>query len=113
MEKISKFLIFIIPLGLGVFIWQGIWFPKNPNSAETKVFLVEAGQGSREIAKNLQEQGLIKSKNLFRIYALTKGAAYNLQAGRYLLSPLMAVPEIVKKFESGDVIKEKITIIEG
>lgn len=115
MKKFPNYLIifiFII-LGLGVFAWQGIYLPKNPKSAENKIFLIKSGQGSGEIAKNLQEEGLIKSKNLFRVYALTKGKAYNLQAGRYLLSPSMAVPEIVKKFAEGDVIKETITIIEG
>jgi len=109
----KKYLILFLILIIGFFVWQGIYLPKNPDSAEMKIFLVKRGEGIKEISINLKKQGLIQSASLFRLYTLTQGVAGKLQAGEYLLSPSMTIPEITKKFVSGNVIKEKITIIEG
>lgn len=106
------FALFFVLL-VGIFVWQGIYLPKDIGSSKEVIFKIEKGQGAKEISLNLSKQGIIKSSLLFRLYALTKGAAGRLQAGEYLLSPSMTIPEIVNKFFLGEVIKEKITIIEG
>ena len=108
---VSLFLIFVF-LVLFIF-WRGIYTPLNPQSQETKIFAIKKGEGSKEIAANLEREGLIRWAPFFRIYVINKGVAKNLQAGQYQLSFAMSIPEMVKKFVSGDVIKEKITIIEG
>ena len=105
------FLFFV--LCSSVFIWQGIYLPKVPDSREAVIFSAEKGQGSKEISIKLEQQGLIKSGPLFRLYVLHRGVAVKLQAGDYLLSPAMTIPEIANKFVAGDIIKEKITIVEG
>ena len=96
-----------------IFIYQGTYFPKEPDSTETVIFLVKQGEGAKEISINLKKQDLIKDSFLFRVYALAQGRAEKLQAGEYELSPGMAIPEIVNKLASGDRIKKMITIIEG
>jgi len=95
-----------------LFVWQGIYLPKNPLGKE-KIFAIGKGEGVREISFHLEKEGLIKSRLFFRIYVLSKGVSRNLQAGDYSLSPSMTIPEIAKKIVSGEVIKEKITILEG
>jgi UPF0755 protein len=113
-RKILSYLLLAIIIILGsVFTWSGIYLPKNPNSNESVVFTIKKGDGGREIAVNLEEKDLIKVATLFRIYNIFKGTSGELQAGEYLLSPSMTVPEITKKFVLGDVITENITIIEG
>ena len=112
MKKILLF-IFLLIVCLALFlIWQGIFLPKNPAGKE-KIFEIRKGEGIREISFYLEKEGLIKSRLFFRIYVLLKGFSRKLQAGDYLLSPSMTIPEIVQKFVLGDTIKEKITIIEG
>ena len=76
-------------------------------------FAIKKGEGTKEIAVNLEKERLIRMATLFRIYTIFTGVSDKLQAGEYLLSPSMAIPEIAEKFVSGDVIKETITIIEG
>jgi len=107
----ASFLFFV--LTLAVFVWEGIYVPKTPGFKETKIFSAEKGEGTKQISINLEKQGFIKYGFLFRFYALTRGVADKLQAGDYLLSPSMAMPEITKKLVSGDIVREKITIIEG
>lgn len=110
-KKVS--LIVILLLALTIFFYWGVFLPKNAASLETKIFSVEKGEGTKEIAMNLEKEGLIKSAPLFRVYTLTWGLSDKLQAGEYLLSSSMAVPEIAGKMAKGEVLKENFTIIEG
>lgn len=90
-----------------------ILIAKNPGSEKELFFTVEKGEGSKEIALNLEEEGIIWWGPVFRFYVLTTGVSSQLQAGTYLLSSSMNIPKIVDKFVQGDVAKETITIPEG
>lgn len=113
MEKKIIFILVIIFLLSVIFVWQAIYLPKEPKSEKEIIFDIEKGQGTKEISINLKKEGLIKSVTLFRLYTLFKGISGKLQAGEYSLSPSMKIPEIANKFVLGDVIEEKIIIIEG
>ena len=118
MKKIKKiifyFLFFILLFSLFIFfLWQAIYLAKIPYDKESKIFTIEKGQGLKEISTNLEKEGIIKSDFLFNLYAIFSKKSTKLQAGKYELSSSMAIPEIVEKFVKGEVIKEKITIIEG
>ena len=106
------FAIFIISLFLFYF-WYSIYFPIEVGSKREIVFEIKKGEGGKEISKNLKREGLIRSGIPFRFYTYFKGVARKLQSGSYLLSPSMTIPQMVEKFVKGDVIKEKITILEG
>jgi len=95
------------------FLWQGIYLAKNPAEKENKIFSIAKGESVFQIAKNLEEEELIKNRWYFDIYTFLKGKEKRLQAGEYLLSQSLNVAEIVKKIVSGQTAKEKITIIEG
>ncbi len=84
------------------------------DAQKTEIFFeVEKGEGSRDIALNLEKEKLIRWGPLFRLYVLSKGIAGELKAGQYLLSPSMSLPQIAEKLFQGEVLKEKITLIEG
>ncbi|MCK5044791.1 endolytic transglycosylase MltG [Candidatus Parcubacteria bacterium] len=94
------------------FAWQGIYLAKSTET-QYKVFVVEKGQGLFQIASNLEEQDLIKNKIFFEIYLTWQQKSRLLQAGKYLLSASMSVPEIAAEILRGKSNQEKITIIEG
>lgn len=108
----KTFIIFIVVLIIGSLFWE-TYLPKDSLSKEGVVFNIEKGEGSREISLDLEKEELIRWAPIFRLYVLTTGVSGNLQAGSYLLSPSMNIPEIVEKFVRGEVTKETITIIEG
>jgi UPF0755 protein len=89
------------------------FLPKNPSSKKEVLFNIEKGEGSRDIAINLEKEGLIRFAPIFRIYVLTVGVSEKLQAGKYELSPSMSIYQMAKRFASGDVAKKIITIPEG
>jgi UPF0755 protein len=107
------FILLVLALIIMGFIWQGIYLPKEPGSNNSLVFSVKKGEGVKEVAINLERQGLIKSDFLFLFYTLIQRVAGKLQAGEYLLSPSMNIPQITRKIVSGEVIKIKVTFPEG
>ncbi len=106
-------LIFFCFLGSGIFLWLGIYLPKDREAAREELFLVEPGQGFLEIGSNLEEQKLIKDSLYFNVYGIFTNNFRNLQAGAYSLSSAMSVSEIIAKLAAGEVKKIVITIPEG
>lgn len=104
-------LIIIAVLG-SIFLWQGKYILKG-SYAESRVFIVERGEGVKEIAADLKADGFIKSKSLFVVLTFLQGNKNNLMAGSYELSTQMTVSEVLKKISSGDVLTEVLTVIEG
>jgi cell division protein YceG involved in septum cleavage len=78
---ISKRIKIIIPilviccLLLAVYFWIGIYQPKESGSAKSVTFSIQRGEGSREIALNLEKANLIKWESSFRVYVYFKGVA--------------------------------------
>ncbi len=110
----TRQIVFIIILALiiGFMGWQ-IYLPRNSSLKEELIFNIEKGEGSRDIAINLEKEGLIRLSPIFRIYVLTVGVSDKLQAGKYELSPSMSIYQMTKKFASGDIAKKIVTIPEG
>lgn len=108
-----KKLFFILLFGIALTLWVGLLSPQERGSLKEVVFVVEQGEGTRDIAMHLQKEGLIPSSPLFRLFVLSAGISGKLQAGTYLFSPAMSPFQISKKLAKGDVIKEEITIVEG
>jgi len=102
----------ILGLIIIVFVLQ-IFLPKSKSIGKEMIFSIVKGEGSKEIALNLEKEGLITSASVFRIYVLTIGISGKLQAGKYELSPSMSIYEIAKKLDSGDIVTKNITIPEG
>src|SRR3989344_9005854 len=85
----------------GIFFWQEIYSPKNAGAPKEIFFSAEKGESLNKIASTLEEEGLIKNALLFQGYVLLAGENDNLQAGVYLISSAMNIPEIVQKFAAG------------
>lgn len=115
MKKIVIFLMLsiFVTASLILYFWNGIYLPKSKNFSETKIIQIKKGDTLEEIAQKLEKEGLIKQARFFTLYNFISCNTPRLQAGYYLLSPSLTIPEIVGKIVGGEVIKDKITIIEG
>lgn len=103
--------IFLLVLFL-IFFFE-VYIPVNPNSHETVTYTVEKGIGDEEISSALKDLGVIRSVYFFRLYTVLSLRHLSLQAGKYNLSPKMSTYQIVKKMYSGDIVTEKLRILEG
>jgi len=118
MKKIT-FLIFAFLICI---IVGSLWFleKKAPMtrggfSNTKKDFEVLEGDGSTEVGRKLEEDGLIKSKYLFYYYVWRTGTDNKIQAGKYELSSNLALSQIVEILIKGKIKKEliKLTVPEG
>jgi len=107
---LSIILLILIAL---VFFLRQIYLPLDSSSEKRIIFQIEKGQEVDEIAARLKKEGIIRSPFVFKWSAFLFGVYGKLQAGVYYLSPAMSVNEILKRISRGDILKEKITIIEG
>ena len=112
LKKITKWA-GISLLVLFLLFFLEVYIPINPGSHETIAYTVEKGIGDEEIAQDLEKLGLIRSSAFFRIYTVLSLKHSLLQAGKYNFSPKMSTYQIAKKMANGDIIKNKLVILEG
>ena len=72
-------------------------------------FEIESGQSIISIAHNLQQLGLIRNPEIFRIYLIYSGNDSKIQAGRYRFSQSMSPLEIANKLV--DATPEDVTFV--
>lgn len=90
----------IIMLSLSLYYKIGLK-PVNKNDKTPKVIEIISGSTTKDIAKLLKKENLIRSETVFRFYLKLK-KINNLQAAKYQLSQNMSVEDIVGKISKGD-----------
>ena len=121
MPKKKKILIIVIvsivaitALSVGLFFFNLRAIDKTN---ETVIFTINSGDSKDEIATNLKEANLIRSKYVALIYIFISGNT-NIQAGNYELSRDMTTQEIITILANGDATFDerptvRITFKEG
>jgi len=92
-----------------VFIYL-VYFDKLDNNYVTEI---DMGTGARQIASELEEQGIIRNRNLFFLMTVLKGAREILKAGEYEFRKDDSLNSILNRIIEGRVRLRKITIPEG
>lgn len=94
-------LLLIIFLGLALAWWQNGLLPANSLDKTPKIFVVQKGEGVREIANNLKREGLIKDPIVFFLLARQKGLDKQIQAGDFRLNPSLSAEEVATNLTHG------------
>lgn len=76
-------------------------------------FTVEAGTPARAIAENLKQAGLIDDALLFEAYVRVNGLASRLEAGEFILSPDMTIPQIADALQNALAPGVAVTVRPG
>lgn len=114
MNKRVAAIAFVLLFGIvvGAIWWNVSQSPVNPLDRSEKTFIISPGDGVREIAKKLHDQGLIKDQVAFFLLVKKLGLEKNIQAGTYQLSPSMSAEPLAQKLTVG-IEDTRITIPEG
>ncbi len=107
-------LVFIILAALigGIIWWENGKNAPDPANKTPIVFVIKKGDGVREIAKNLKDKGLIKSRIVFFLLVKQLGLDKQIEAGDYRLNPSMTAEEIAQNLTHG-TLDIWVTIPEG
>lgn len=101
----------IVVLGL-FFWWKNGLSAVNPADKTQKIFVIQKGEGVREIANKLKREGLIKNPVAFFILIRKEDMDGKIQAGDFRLSPSMTAFEIAQTLTHG-TLDAWVTIPEG
>ncbi len=100
---------------LSAALWVGaraVLGPADPAGAE-RIVIIPRGASTGEIARLLQDAGVVRSASRFVLAARIRRAAHALREGEYRLSPSMPVLKIVDVLARGEVVLHPVTIPEG
>lgn len=96
------------------FINSKFLLPVDEADPTPVVFDIESGSTLTAISRKLEEQGLIRSKTVFKYMVDFQGLSGRIKAGAYNLSRDMTLSDIVTELTSGSAPTERtITLIEG
>ena len=71
------------------------------------------GETGLSISERLQEEGFIRDASIFRLYMRLNGIDQKLEAGDFLLSPSMSVPQITEALQSARALDLEVRVPEG
>lgn len=104
----------LLSTGYGI-IDQRFLSAVDPADTAEVPFSIASGSSLTKVAGNLEQQGLIKNRSVFKYYCDFAGLGQKIQAGDYQLSKSMDMFAIADKLTTGDgrPITAKITLIPG
>ncbi len=114
---IGKWIIILfLVFGAGFLVYAALKIHKPyVTSGLEREFDIPAGWTTKRVAESLEKEKLISQALFFQLYISWKGEGGKIQAGKYALSPAMAISQIAKILTSGQVIENtvRLTIVEG
>lgn len=104
-----------IKLYYGFYLWlhrDELHKPASPESPSV-TFTIYPGESPFSVSERLEEAGLVSSARLFYAYIRYNDLGQKLEAGDYVLSPGMTIPEIAQALQHGKIKEITLTIPEG
>lgn len=95
------------------FWWAAGEFRKPGPLQEKRLFVVERGEGVRQIGQSLHAQGLTANPHIFVFGTMVLGAHDRLKAGEYEIEPGMSPHRIMEMLEEGRTFARRFTVPEG
>lgn len=108
---ITAGVLFVILITISLW-WTNGLTSVNPRDNKPQIFIVERGQGIREIAKNLKDQGLIRDQIVFFLLTKQLGLDKKIEAGDYRFFKSMTATDLANGLTHG-TLDIWITIPEG
>jgi len=104
-----------VAMALVNWVDRSFFAPIDPANPAPVAFTVESGSSLTRVSNNLESQGLIRNRTVFKYYADFLGYGQKIQAGEYQVNRTMSAREILELLTTGDgtPITRNITIIPG
>lgn len=114
-------LIAVVLVGVGT---VSLWYSHAVNDAgplkESKAFVVRRGEGARDIAQRLEQDGAINNSHLFVLHYIGRSMAgwfgarpLQLKAGEYEIAAESSIADIAETLSEGKSVLYRFTVPEG
>lgn len=95
-------------------VYNAYLAPVDAASTESVSFKIESGESATKIGKRLEDEKLLRSRQVFKYLVQFQGLTNQLSYGTFKLSPAMNVNQIIAELTSGSQTNERtITIVPG
>lgn len=95
-------------------VYRAFFAPVDSGSTETVSFKIESGESASRIGQRLEEEKLLRNRQVFKYLVQFQGLTNQLSYGTFKLSPAMNVNQIIAELTSGSQTNERtITIVPG
>ena len=114
--KLTSAILFVAVAGASFGVWyQYQTFLETPANitADNAIIDIKPGSNIRQIATQLETNGIIQQDLWFFVHARLQDQAHKLKAGEYKLESGMKPDDILKKLISGQTIQYQLTVLEG
>lgn len=102
----------LLVMGLAVWLFRAFEQPfGRPGNAQT--VQIPRGMGASDIGELLEEEGVISSATLMRVYLRLSADKAPLQAGEYRFEGGRPLSDVVAQLRSGRVVQHRLTVPEG
>ena len=103
----------LLALVILLIVASWILVSKDMLAKNSEVFQVKSGSSISDVAEELSDKRLIKSKLFFKSLSKFLGANKKLKSGYYQISPNMSILAFLDNISNGSVLTTKVTLIEG
>ena len=103
----------LLALVILLIVTSWILVSKDMLAKNSEVFQVKSGSSISDVAEELSDKRLIKSKLFFKSLSKFLGANKKLKSGYYQISPNMSILAFLDNISNGSVLTTKVTLIEG
>ena len=103
----------LLALVILLIVTSWILVSKDMLAKNSEVFQVKSGSSISDVAKELSDKKLIKSRLFFKSLSKFLGANKKLKSGYYQISPNMSILAFLDNISNGSVLTTKVTLIEG
>ncbi|AHI04620.1 hypothetical protein BDW_00550 [Bdellovibrio bacteriovorus W] len=107
------FLIAVIGGTISFVGWDFLSKPASTLAPQEIVYEVSLGKGFNSIASDLEDKGIIRSSQLFSLYARIIGERSKIKVGEYLFRSDMKPRDVLDVLTSGKSIARSFTVSEG
>lgn len=106
-------LVVLAAAAAGGWVYLSLERPYRAYSEAEQFVEIPPGSGPAVMGRRLEEAGVVRSAEAFRLAVWIRGVGHRLQAGEYRFDAPMSVKEVVDKIARGDVHLVTITFPEG
>jgi UPF0755 protein len=113
MLRFLAFLIVLIAVAGGAWVWEQENFAEPGPSQSYQVLMIKPGEHVGAIAQQLQDQGVVNSALLYQVGVRLRGEQGALKAGEYGFAAHASMQDVTDILVTGKSIEHKITAAEG
>lgn len=106
-------LVAIIAIGGGYSAFSYFWFSPTEQFARAREVTIEKGESFRQISRDLEEAGVVRSGLALRLYGRVSLTASQIKPGDYAFKGGERIPDVMRHLVDGDFMVVTISIPEG